>query len=383
MATRDRTARGVEIGAGTVAGGVGTALTAEKLRDAYKKDYPHRYGPAAEHVERAAGEVAPKAGRVARTLSEGHVRFPALATGTAAVALATGAKKYRKHREHAAAREPVGKGALEGTVLKIPKRGYIKGIGQVRVMHYHGNGHFMVLDRSDTKRLVHRDKITFSKAAPGPGDSAFGVPTVAKKDDTPVGLKITGRFDDAVRTIKNKAVPPTGKLIAVGVDRSKQAVQQERQKLGKADTRRRAARTAEVGAGAGATAAAVGSVGAQRAGRQFAHSATREAKSRDRAYTSATRHSAGVAADLNAYADAVKVRHGRGVTAEALRETEAAHRVADGNIASGQFHHFRAIHDASRASGELRRARNLRAGAVGLAAVGYGAHRAAGQKRKP
>lgn len=43
----------------------------------------------------------------------------------------------------------------------IPKRAHLPGIGHVRVLDYHGNGNFMVLDRKDTKRFVHRDRLRF------------------------------------------------------------------------------------------------------------------------------------------------------------------------------------------------------------------------------
>lgn len=45
----------------------------------------------------------------------------------------------------------------------IPKKAHLPGIGHVRVLDYHGEGRFMVLDKRDTKRLVHRDRLTFLK----------------------------------------------------------------------------------------------------------------------------------------------------------------------------------------------------------------------------
>ena len=46
---------------------------------------------------------------------------------------------------------------------KIPKKAHLPGIGHVRVTDYHGDGRFMVVDRKDNKRLVHRDRLTFLK----------------------------------------------------------------------------------------------------------------------------------------------------------------------------------------------------------------------------
>lgn len=45
----------------------------------------------------------------------------------------------------------------------LPKKAHLPGIGHVQVLDYHGNGRFMVLDRKDNRRLVHRDRLTFLK----------------------------------------------------------------------------------------------------------------------------------------------------------------------------------------------------------------------------
>lgn len=43
----------------------------------------------------------------------------------------------------------------------LPKRALLPGIGHVQVLGYHGKGHFMVLDQTDTRRFVHRDRLQF------------------------------------------------------------------------------------------------------------------------------------------------------------------------------------------------------------------------------
>lgn len=45
----------------------------------------------------------------------------------------------------------------------VTRQGYAKNIGTVRVLYYHGDGYFMVLDRKDERRLLHRDRIIFTK----------------------------------------------------------------------------------------------------------------------------------------------------------------------------------------------------------------------------
>lgn len=45
----------------------------------------------------------------------------------------------------------------------IPKKAHLPGIGHVQVMNYEGKGYFTVLDKKDTRRYVHRDRLTFLK----------------------------------------------------------------------------------------------------------------------------------------------------------------------------------------------------------------------------
>jgi len=45
----------------------------------------------------------------------------------------------------------------------IPKAAHLPGVGKVRVLSYAGNDRFHVLDRTDTQRFVHRDRLTFLK----------------------------------------------------------------------------------------------------------------------------------------------------------------------------------------------------------------------------
>jgi len=46
---------------------------------------------------------------------------------------------------------------------RLPRWAVLPGIGRVRVLEYVGNGRFVVLDNTDEKRLVHRDRLTFTK----------------------------------------------------------------------------------------------------------------------------------------------------------------------------------------------------------------------------
>lgn len=109
MATRDRLARGVEVGGGVTAGTVGTWLGAAKLRDAYKADHPEKFAARAAQAEHHVAELAPKAGRLARVVRDGKPGgFAPLAALTAAAATATAAKKYRTHRERHFAKSAFG-----------------------------------------------------------------------------------------------------------------------------------------------------------------------------------------------------------------------------------------------------------------------------------
>lgn len=45
----------------------------------------------------------------------------------------------------------------------LPRWARLPGIGRVQVLSYEGNGRFTVLDRRDVRRLVHRDRLTFTK----------------------------------------------------------------------------------------------------------------------------------------------------------------------------------------------------------------------------
>lgn len=44
---------------------------------------------------------------------------------------------------------------------KIPKKAHLPGIGHVQVLDYAGKGYFNVLDKRDTRRYVHRDRLKF------------------------------------------------------------------------------------------------------------------------------------------------------------------------------------------------------------------------------
>lgn len=45
----------------------------------------------------------------------------------------------------------------------LPRWGRVAGIGKVRILDYKGDGYWWVLDSRDERRLVHRDRITFTK----------------------------------------------------------------------------------------------------------------------------------------------------------------------------------------------------------------------------
>lgn len=43
----------------------------------------------------------------------------------------------------------------------LPRWGYVKGLGRVRVLEYLGDGRFIVLDKRDTRWVRRREQITF------------------------------------------------------------------------------------------------------------------------------------------------------------------------------------------------------------------------------
>lgn len=95
-----RKARQVELGASVVAGGVGSAFGAAKLRDAYRDD--PKYGPqklarGAARAGRAASRVTTphRANRVAHLVEHGKPSFRALVAATAAGGVAAAANKYQ------------------------------------------------------------------------------------------------------------------------------------------------------------------------------------------------------------------------------------------------------------------------------------------------
>lgn len=347
---RDRIARRTEVGSTAVAGTVGSMLGAAKLRDAYKKDYPKRFAAHAASAEHAATTVAPKAGRLARIASHGEPGFITLAVGTGAAGLAAGSRGYRKHRDKLAKKEP-----------PIPRSGYVKGIGKVRVMHYNGNGHFWVLDRKDTKRLVHRKEIRFSKA-----DSSHRV------------LVDAADLDTRVRTLKRKTLPSGIQVVARVGDRTRMAIANEQAKLSKAydphRTQRRRERGAEGLLAAGSAGAAIGSVRATQAGRGHLRAASTHASTRDRSFASAVQHSRTLHEDLPRYAASMKSQHGKGVNASALRDAATMHSASYRNLRAGAAAHGRAIGAAHEGAAAFRRARNLRGAALGLAAGAAVAH---------
>lgn len=45
----------------------------------------------------------------------------------------------------------------------FPAHAYLPGVGRVQVLYYDGEGYFRVLDNRDLTRLVHRDRLTFTR----------------------------------------------------------------------------------------------------------------------------------------------------------------------------------------------------------------------------
>lgn len=322
MAKRDTVARGTEIGGSVVAGGVGSMLGAAKLRDSYKEDYPRRFEQGAKRAHHAAGALAPKTGgKLARLVSHGKPGFVPLAVGTAAAAAATGAKKYRKHRE------PVGKSAFG-------------------------------IDHDIAKGLRSRGNQALAQI-----DSA----------------------DTTVRQVRRKVAPGGMRLAAIADSKARQAITNENAKLAKGDPEgrlKRRERAAELGLGAGAGTAGFGAARSVQAARKRASSASSSASLRDRSFQSARMHGANVVSETGAHAMAMKARHGKGVSSSALRDTNTGAKAMTRNLEAGLGAHTRALHSAHEATSAFRHGRRLGVAAAGLGAGALFAHnRASGHNR--
>jgi hypothetical protein len=49
------------------------------------------------------------------------------------------------------------------TPRALPRWGRVAGLGRVRILSYEGSGRWMVLDSKDTRRLVDKSRLTFTK----------------------------------------------------------------------------------------------------------------------------------------------------------------------------------------------------------------------------
>lgn len=305
---RRDTARHVEIATSAVAGSVGSALGAAKLRDAYKDEHPKAFA----RGEKAVGRTtSPK---VARFIGHAKPGFKPLAGGAATAIAATAASKYRQKKDHEVARAHAGQTHLEKAAVGVsfqpklrakPLQGVKRGLTavklnantaamvhggkvmramelgtemfakgapnwailkrsgrRVRVLHQHSTDHFMVMDNTDTQRLVHRDHLTFIKARA----------KVAKKADNHFADQLEDRVsavDEKTRKLRLKVVPTRTMVAAKVVDTAAQVKDDVRDKLKKdydPDRGRRVrARAVEIGSAAGAAGLAGRSITDRRA----------------------------------------------------------------------------------------------------------------------
>lgn len=324
---RDQVARGAEIGGTAVAGTVGTALAATKLRDAYKEDYGREFARGASRARRAAVKVAPKSGgRLARLISHGKPGFVPLAALTVGAGAAAGARHYRQHREKAAAaRRPLVKGASMGT-------------------------------------------------------SAFGVEhelSKADRNDSPV-LDTAAELDTTVRRVRRR-VAPSGLRIAAKVadERTRLAVQRDRLNKAAYDPEtaaRRRERVAEGALGAGAVASGVGAVQHGRSARRHFQASAAHARSRDKQLHRSLR--ANDAAEQSAGTIA-RAAANKGVTRAAKTALHADIAHAGVRQVEGMRSHTAALHASQEAKGALRHVRTFGLGAAGLGTGAYLMHRRA------
>lgn len=71
----------------------------------------------------------------------------------------------RVQRHEAKAIDPVTKGLNQIPLGKLPRHAIHASHGKVRILEYHGENRFTVLDRTDTRRIAHRDQLTFVNKA--------------------------------------------------------------------------------------------------------------------------------------------------------------------------------------------------------------------------
>lgn len=179
LAGRKKLARRTDLAASVVAGTAGASLGAVKLRDAHREQYGEQHvARGVQGAAKVAGRLHPtRVKRLTEVAEHGKPGFKTLAIGSAAAAVATGASRYQDHvtrKQKRLAR--IAKADWGEDMAKIPRVAHIRGIGRVRVLGYHGNNQFRVLDSSDSERIVHRNKLTFIKPKEAAvSKSAFGV----------------------------------------------------------------------------------------------------------------------------------------------------------------------------------------------------------------
>ena len=251
---RDKVARAVDHTSTAVAGTIGSALGAAKLRDKYKEEHATKYAAHAAKVEEAAHGVAPKVGRLTRVVSHGEPNFAMLATGAAAGGVAGAASAYRDHRKKLLAKADWG-ADLEGLDFR-----YVKWRGKkLRVLGRHSDTHIKVLDHGDMERPVPLSQVT-----PIRKDLTFTQveATARKKADRGQGfLRATDVVDDSMRRARKKLVPSQAKIAVQVVDDTKQQIQKDYDP----DLRRkRAYQAGAAGAGVGAVVGGRSAVGEAR-----------------------------------------------------------------------------------------------------------------------
>lgn len=119
-------------------------------------------GLRAPELARAAQKV-PKVGGL-RALKRVAAHEPAATKASNALgvaAIGTGSiGSFNYAAQQKLERKQVGK--------SLPSEGVIRGIGKVRVLGQHSKDHFMVLDNRDVRRMVHRDRLTFTGGKKNP-----------------------------------------------------------------------------------------------------------------------------------------------------------------------------------------------------------------------
>lgn len=93
-----------------------------------------------------------------------------------------------------------------GDMTGVPRSAFLKGIGKVHVVGYHGDGKFHVIDSSDSGRVVHRDNLNFHRKKKGStvAKDAFGVEHVEKAGPLS-GVKGAAKFTQSLQGAEFKS----------------------------------------------------------------------------------------------------------------------------------------------------------------------------------